>query len=410
VGGLALAAAVALAIGWSGRSARDHGEAVAARRTEVHLGERAVGVLEPGAHVRWDGDAVTQTEGDVFYRVERGGAYRVMTPAGEVDVLGTCFRVQVRGAEEAKMNGRDVAMGAVGAALGAAVLVTVYEGKVALSHEGARVTLTAGESGAADAKGVRSTGGPAPGDEANGGASPNALEAANANLADSVRDYKRRLEAIETEKSSIATQLAAAQAKLATAANDGQAVAAKSSYDLDQNDWKQMAANGEARSRTACADPDSWKVGPKTLNALGLAPQDAQPIEAALAASAKRIWAVVRPLCIQALQGDAAMADKLGQGTCQALVHDVARQKEDTDEEVRAVAEMRAGLRPMDPSALGTFGQVMYAMTGETKAIEQDLAQSIGPDDARRFTYGDQGSWCQSAWTSGPRPVTPPPH
>ena len=36
--------------------------------------------------------------------------------------------------QESEMNGREVKAGVIGAALGAATFVSVYEGKVALSH------------------------------------------------------------------------------------------------------------------------------------------------------------------------------------------------------------------------------------------------------------------------------------
>ena len=63
---------------------------------------------------------------------------------------------------------------------------------------------------------------------------------------------------------------------------------------------------------------------------------------------------------------------------------------------------------PTDPTVLGSYGRMVYAMSGESKALEADIAQSIGPDDAHRFTFGEGGSWCQSTWGAGPRPELPP--
>ena len=83
---LSIAAAVALSIG----RAPSHGDAIAKDRTEVSIGSRARAVLEPGAQVAWDGDDVVQSSGDVFYRVEPGARFRVHTPAGDVEVKGTC--------------------------------------------------------------------------------------------------------------------------------------------------------------------------------------------------------------------------------------------------------------------------------------------------------------------------------
>jgi hypothetical protein len=77
----------------------------------------------------------------VFYRVERGGAFVIHTPAGDVRVTGTCLRVEVM-----PMKSRDQILlsGAVGAALAAGVVITVYEGHVVAETRNARTELAAG--------------------------------------------------------------------------------------------------------------------------------------------------------------------------------------------------------------------------------------------------------------------------
>jgi hypothetical protein len=401
-GGVALAAGVALAVAWRGGNVASRGDAVAQGRTQIALGSRAVAVLERGAHVAWNGDDVEQTVGDVFYRVEPGGAYRVHTRAGDVQVLGTCFRVRVVDGEgsEGEMDKRDVRAGVVGAAMAAAAIVTVYEGKVAVSHAKESVTLTAGETARTDVNGVRRA--------AADGTPEDPLVAANENLADQVRDYQRQLGAIEAQKGAAEKQLADAQRKLAMASSDGAVARTKSEYDLSPDDWKELAKNGTVKARYACGDPDSWAPSGETLASLGLPPEDTGPVREAYQQSGARLWAVVRPLCIEALQGNAKMADELGPGTCEGLVTKLARQNEDTTEETRLAAEVRAGLVPMptDPKALGNYGAMLYAMSGETKAIEQQLAQTLGPDDARRLLYGDESNLCSSSWSVGPRKGT----
>jgi hypothetical protein len=140
--GLLLAAALGavIAFGAVRRGAAAHGDAAGVARQEVRVGTRAVAVLEPGAHVAWDGDVVTQDRGDVFWRVEPGARFVVRTPAGEVAVKGTCFRVKV-------IAGAGIAA--------AAMAVVVYEGKVGVSHAGAQVDVVAGESAETDDRGVR---------------------------------------------------------------------------------------------------------------------------------------------------------------------------------------------------------------------------------------------------------------
>ncbi len=410
-GGAALAASVALAIAWHGAGAKDHGEAIVADRTQLALGARAIAVLEPGSHVSWKGDDVEQTAGDVFYRVEPGGAFRVHTPAGDVAVLGTCFRVRMNGSErnEDHVNGRDIKAATVGAAITVAAIVSVYEGKVAVSHAKESVTLTAGESARSDGSGVHRASG-ASGESGSAATTDDPLVVANENLADQVRDYKRKLDAIEAQKGTTERQLAEAQKKLALADNDAQSGPPKNPNDLTQDDWKQLAANGEVRARIPCALSEEHALAtPKNLAAVGLPEGDLQPINAALTQSSQKMWGVLRPFCVKALDGNAAIADMLGQGTCQQLVFETANKHEDTAEELRQVAEIRAGERPMpkDIASLGVVGQITYAMSGESKALEQQLAQSIGPDDAHAFVYGEQGCWSNSTWSQGPRAPVP---
>jgi ferric-dicitrate binding protein FerR (iron transport regulator) len=405
VGGvLALAAGLALAIGWHAGNAKDHGEAIVAERTQLALGARTVAVLERGAHVKWNGDEVEQTAGDVFYRVEPGGAFRVHTPAGDVAVLGTCFRVQLE--SEEPVNGRDVKAGVIGAAVAAAAMVSVYEGKVAVSHGKDAVMLTAGESARADGTGVHHAGG----QPVNETTSNDPLVAANENLADQVRDYKRQLESIEAQKGTTERQLAEAQKKLALADHDAQSGPPKNPNDLTQDDWKELAAKGEVRSRIPCLpSEENALTTPKNLAADGLPESDLQPINAALQQSSQKIWDTIRPLCLKALDGNGAVADALGQNACESLVFAMAKKHEDTAEEIREVAEIRAGERPVpkDMTSLGTVGQLVYTMSGESTSLEQQLAQSIGPDDAHAFVYSDHGCWSSSSWGVGPRPSLP---
>ena len=122
-------------------------------RESLRLGARGVAVAEPGAALSWriglgGTAAVNQTEGAVFYRVESGPRFVVTTPAGDIEVRGTCFRVEV---ETVKPN-RQTAKGMVaGAAIASAVFVSVYEGKVLFANRHGAEELRAGERATASA-------------------------------------------------------------------------------------------------------------------------------------------------------------------------------------------------------------------------------------------------------------------
>jgi hypothetical protein len=153
---LALPAVAALGILLGRQLRADAGETRAAVRETVTLAGRGKAVLEAGAHVRWvvsasNAAVIHQSAGEVFYRVEKGGPFSVQTPAGEVRAVGTCFRVEVR------MNGKRQSLlaGASGAALAAAVVVSVYEGKVLLAGGKTSETLVAGERAVMEAGGIQ---------------------------------------------------------------------------------------------------------------------------------------------------------------------------------------------------------------------------------------------------------------
>ncbi|MGH1341894.1 MAG: hypothetical protein ACRBN8_10105 [Nannocystales bacterium] len=115
----------------------------------VALGDRATAVAQPGTKMKWsvDSDGTTridQRSGRVFYRVDHGERFDVVTPRGTVTVTGTCFEVDL---EPPTMKTTNVRAGALGAALASALVVTVYEGGVVLANDHGSVDLAAGDSG-----------------------------------------------------------------------------------------------------------------------------------------------------------------------------------------------------------------------------------------------------------------------
>jgi uncharacterized protein (DUF2141 family) len=136
------AAGLLLVSGWwlrrfggSDTTGNQRGQLIATSAQTVEIGARAAAAAEPGADLTW---AVTgkrarvdQRRGSVFYRVNHGGPFRVVTPAGDVEVTGTCFRVQLTGAT-------------AGAA--ATTLVSVLEGTVKVHSDVAERAIGVGQT------------------------------------------------------------------------------------------------------------------------------------------------------------------------------------------------------------------------------------------------------------------------
>jgi hypothetical protein len=152
---VATAAVLLVLVGlvWALRGRAPVQDELHARRVEtVALGDRATAVAQPGAMLAWSVDfdgttRIDQTAGRVFYRVDHGERFDVITPEGTVTVTGTCFEVDVQ-PKDASMpqKSNNLRAGALGAAFASALVVTVYEGGVVLANDEGSVDVHAGQA------------------------------------------------------------------------------------------------------------------------------------------------------------------------------------------------------------------------------------------------------------------------
>ncbi len=378
------------------------GEAIAKDRVEVALGSRALAVLEPGATVKWNGDDVEQSRGDVFYRVEPGKRFTVHTPAGEVEVKGTCFTVKVRALPDAAKS---------------LAFVVVHEGKVGVTpgvsaKDHAHVDLKAGESAQSGPEGVtRTSGMSSDGEKAfdqraaalDVKAEDDSTSRANQNLVRQVSDYRSRLEAIAAQKRELEEKLKNSEERLA-ASRDG-SVVIPHGFDLSSEDWKELAKTGTIKYRIPCSSRNGgYQPKPEALTNLGLQPADGEVIRDAYARSTKRYWDAIKPLCSAAI-GNPDIAEKIGPDTCIHLILDLESERDNEAVRVarRQVGEIRAGIKPMPGpnDKLHPVTRIFLTATGEAKALEDDLAKSYGPEEAHRLVYSDELCFGHSTFGSG---------
>lgn len=379
------------------------GDVTADARRTFSMGSRAIAVAEPGSHVSWRGDEVSQDRGDVFYRVEPGKKFRVHTPGGDVEVLGTCFRVKVG---EESMNIRDVKSGAAGAAMTAIAFVGVYEGRVLLSRGDARAELGAGEAAAADERGVHREG-----DVDGAGRAfdarlvdDDASTQANGDLQATIKDYRQKLASLEAERSGLEKQLEAANSKL-DAVEDPPPPKDNKSYDLSRDDWKELAKDGTVKFRMPCSPNEKgWTPSDPQREALGLGPDDIEPLREAYAQSYKRVWGDIRPVCVEVFGPE--VADRLGPTNCpNAIVTAVAGNDwPRLSKAMRDVAEIRAGIQPMpDPMPDDPIMRVFLRWTSEMGELEKDLAGRMGPERAHEILYSSSVCAWNSDWPGAGR-------
>lgn len=194
---------------------------------------------------------------------------------------------------------------------------------------------------------------------------------------------------MESEKKSVERRLVDAEKKLATEENGGKAP--KSDWEFSREDWAQMAKSGHFKMRLPCMRKDGWRPDTESLDKLGLAPQDADVIQAASKKAMDRTQSAIHPYCAEILGSD-ELATKLSEMCGDIVRRHVGRQSQEGAQYAqKTVAEMRAGLRPL-PAPGDKVAPLVGTFLAETAALgifEEELAKTMGPArSAPRFLRG----------------------
>lgn len=365
-------------------------------RTTRALGDRAVAVAEPRATLTWriddDGAAVIdQREGDVFYRVDRGGPFVVHTPAGDVHVTGTCFRIEV-----APMNKTQqlILSGTVGAAVAAGVVVTVYEGHViADSKRGGRAEITAGNRAtiAPDGRTVIAAA-DAP---ATGGDVMMHFDQKTATREQLVAQTNVQQAEIVKLKTRLAQLEDTARGGDHTAGEDGRAW-------NDPSPERLKAWAAECHVRSDEPGLDRWQPSSDLgKNERGLEPSELPVVNTAIGELQTQWKNLVKALYIEAT-GDAAGAETLSTDAMRGEIEE----KGDPNEHSRLlqrIAAERAGLAqpPADLSKASPFERLFRARLELGDKAEQALAKKLGAERAKAIRGEGWGS--RSDWSGCPR-------
>lgn len=149
-----------------------------------------------------------------------------------------------------------------------------------------------------------------------------------------------------------------------------------------------IAATGQIKYRVPCILPSetSYEIPQAELDHLGLSPDEGQLLGEAQRRSNARIWAAVRPLCAEIVRNDDAV-DLLGAHACMSLIERAAARANPlgSHEARRAVGEVHAGLRDAPPPGeQSPLYRAFMAFTSEGRLFEADLAETFGPEEARR--------------------------
>jgi hypothetical protein len=368
----------------------------------VDLGGRGVAVAEPGAELSWAVGAggrasIHQDAGDVFYRVEAGPAFEVTTPAGTARVLGTCFRMEVM---EMRLSRDSVGGAAVGAAVVAAVLVTVYEGRVAVANGEGDATIEAGERAWLRAGAPPQEAGDGRADEAPVG--PFADAPSVAATADELREVNAALRAAGLAQGRRIAELEATVAELS-----GRAPTGDTGTDLDErwfpvSDDELRALVDECTLRLDQPPIDGIEPGDveRRSDELGLGPGELEVLRAAVAQLHESYRSRLRPLYVEAT-GDAIGAASLSPRAMLAEIRDKSPRAATGGAMMRVVRE-RAGLEapPDDLAALPPYERALRLFAGLGDELEALLADELGEPRAFELRAAAGGwPWSRSQFS-----------
>ncbi len=400
-----------------GQSFEDQLEAREVRT--VALGDRATAVAQPGTRMKWsvDSDGTTridQSSGRVFYRVDHGERFDVVTPAGTVTVTGTCFEVDL---ESPTMKTHNVRAGALGAALASALVVTVYEGGVVLANDHGSVDLAAGDSGrVSDARApVRFD---PDGDDSHtaelADADPASKKSAGTVAGDPMAHIARQardIDRIREEKDAQAVRIQELEAQvieLGGAVDPKSPEAAKARAKMcasqsrggncpflepDQDTLMEMArcATVKIDSLGFVDNPEPPSPG-MIAQRLGVTdPTEAEQLHAAATKQYEGYNDSLREMYLE-LGGDEATAEDASGKTLESFIFDQL-DRELVGDIQRRIAEERAGLRqpPVDRSAMPLEERVSRLMAESGNEFERLVGDSLGEERARELRRKHDG-------------------
>ena len=373
----------------AGKSAT--GSAAPAERQSIPLGARGVAVAEAGASLSWtvdgSGAAIAQSAGDVFYRVERGGPFRVETPQGAVRVTGTCFRVEI---QDMKRPWRDVAAAGIGAAL----VVTVYEGSVLFAGKdgGGETRVAAGDTLVAGPDGARVVAGDPTSANALAAEMPAAPEASASRDELLQRDAQQRAE-IASLRAKVRSMAGPGGGRGDGRGDDTRDANGRPWFDPTKDDLVRFA--GECRVRydlPPFEGTEPARIGPQRAEKMGLTAEETAAFNRVIASIHAYYVSELRKLYLEVV-GDASRADELSP---EALWSELRDKSQPGDEERanQRIAQERAGLAqpPADLSQLSPVERGIRLKAALGGRTERDLGAALGPERARALRE-QNGGW-----------------
>jgi hypothetical protein len=352
---------------------------VLTERTALNFGARAVAVGEQGTDLRWrsvqDGISVTLSQGDVFFRVERGGPFTVDTPAGTVEVTGTCFRVEVTPMKPAVKN----LVAALGGAAAATVVVTVFEGSVLFGNSSGQVKLAAGE-------GVRASDSEESPQRLPGRAPPIGLTVlAPGDATPRERIQQQTIAALEEKVGALTRELQVAQRQVLEGEPDKDGINRGKFLDLTKEELATLAKRCEVRyDIPPHAMEAGYQLSSGRAERFGLSEGEREVVNQALRDEGQKVEAEIRSI-YAAATGDKTGADKMRLQEMQEAV--LRKDRHELNAAQQRLAQERAGqVAPPTAGEQRPYAERMLrALIVSGDSWEAQLGRIFGPERAREM-------------------------
>ncbi len=385
------------------------------------VGSRAIGVFKPGSKASFVtgsmfGDATDRVlleRGGAFFRVEPGSAFVVTTLHGNVEVTGTCFRVDVSERERADSMQATATTstaptnapsrpgwfgaGAVSAAL---LTVVVYEGSVRVknAHGDTAIALGAGESGSVHADGTLAQNPNAAAAYVEAPSVPNPRGAAAALASPPAASNPLQLSVLESEVARLRTVLERNAISPETGEPVGRrGLADEGNTDLTPEEWRTLAEKGELRYSIPGLDVDG--VSREVVEARNLQPHETEQIKRTVEAAHDTLMQSVRELYREATGGDP------GSMSLTSLVAEISDKTPRTAaSHVRwLLSQERAGLQtpPSVTTDLIPYERMLRALVGFEGGLERELTELLGPNLAHELIHSEPGLSAHAYGMSG---------
>jgi hypothetical protein len=136
---------------------------------------------------------------------------------------------------------------------------------------------------------------------------------------------------------------------------------------------------------------DSPPPSDEVLDQLGLAPDDREVMRQAFEHSATRLRNAVLPLCAAALGDRLEASQEMSTEACRRVVLSTANERAESPSlSAKSVASFMAGDAPRPGDNATISERLFLVLAEEPKHIEDELAESFGPEEAHRLIFSDR--------------------